>query len=157
MSSNETIDTLDGDIERDVIHRWNRLLSDAKRAGLQVAYVPNAHCFTLHVGQPARKVGDFKDLAELEAAIYQDAVPPAPQKAPQEAPAVGEPRFVWPGSDDDVAAGSEQPLAAMEALESYGIANTAWASRQLATAIFAEALTWDQQARVLERLGWRRA
>lgn len=75
---------------------------------------------------------------------------PLPQKA-QEAPGEGvaAPRYVWGYGEP-----SEAPCAAPEALAhslSGGVT-----MEQLVVSIFREGLTWDQQARTLERLGWRR-
>lgn len=77
----------------------------------------------------------------------------APQ-ARQIEPGSAAPRFRWSYWDEG-ASGSPAPvLSATEA------ASDALATGQLVPflqSVFLEALTWDQQVRVLERLGWRKA
>lgn len=66
----------------------------------------------------------------------------------------GEFRFAFPGDP----AG---PRTAAQAFREYGSSGMkdphVMVARSLLSAVFNEALTWDQQARVLESLGWRRA
>lgn len=79
-----------------------------------------------------------------------------PQEGPQNEPGGVAPRFIWGYDEEAQAPRPQAPLSAGDALNRMVSANGTY-SNPVATSIFLEALTWDQQARVLERLGWRRA
>lgn len=78
-----------------------------------------------------------------------------PQEGPQNGQEGPMPRFVWGYAEDP----ANKPLAAQQCITEW-LGNPETSQFQmvaLVTSMFVEALTWDQQARVLERMGWKRA
>lgn len=78
------------------------------------------------------------------------------QEGAQGAPGSPAPRYAW-GYDPEMQAGAADKViySAGEALNTMVAANGTF-SNPVATSIFLEALTWDQQTRVLERLGFKK-
>lgn len=152
----------DGELERGILREWQALRDECERSKLTLTYVCNAQCFAIHCG--TEHFGDHDDLASVRAWLTSwrinnapaSSIRRRPRNAPGAAPApvMGEHRFYMPGDDGTV------PLRAEDAFGITGMGSVALSStatlRHMLGAIFAEALTWDQQARVLERLGWKR-
>lgn len=77
----------------------------------------------------------------------------APQEEAQNGPGEAAPRYLW-GYASPALDAVPMPHTAAEALN-HMCAAQGQLSNPMASSIFLEALTWDQQTRVLERLGWR--